>query len=63
MFRTLTRRRAGRAFPVLRIRPGRTPAVNAKPKAVAKKPAKPAAEPVSATNDNLNPASCRWPTA
>ncbi len=32
-----------------------TPAVNAKPKAVAKKPAKPAAEPVSATNDNLNP--------
>ena len=32
-----------------------TPAVNAKPKAVAKKPAKPAAEAVSATNDNLNP--------
>jgi len=35
---------------------GATPAVNAKPKAVAKKPVgKPAAEPVSATNDNLNP--------
>jgi hypothetical protein len=30
-----------------------TPAANAKPKATAKKPAK--AEPVSATNDNLNP--------
>ena len=35
---------------------GVTPAANAKPKAAAKKPAaKPAAEAVSATNDNLNP--------
>ena len=33
---------------------GATPAVNAKSKAVAKKPAKPAADAVSATNDNLN---------
>ena len=32
-----------------------TPAVNSKPRVAAKKPAKPAAEPVSATNDNLNP--------
>jgi hypothetical protein len=33
-----------------------TPAVNAKPKATTKKAAaKPAADPVSATNDNLNP--------
>ena len=34
---------------------GATPAVNAKAKAKAKKPAAKAAEPVSATNDNLDP--------
>ena len=61
MFRTLTAAVAALAalstlLPSSAFAQGATPAVNAKPKAVAKKPAgKPAAEPVSATNDNLNP--------
>ena len=60
MFRTLTAAAALAALSTLFLSSafaqGATPAVNAKPKAVAKKPAgKPAAEPVSATNDSLNP--------
>ena len=59
MFRTLTAAAALAALSMFTLSSafaqGATPAVNAKPKAVAKKPAKPAAEPVSATNDNLNP--------
>ena len=59
MFRTLTAAAALAALSTLTLSSafaqGATPAVNSKPKAVAKKPAKPAAEPVSATNDNLNP--------
>ena len=60
MFRTLTAAAALAALSTLFLSSafaqGATPAVNAKPKAAAKKPAgKPAAEPVSATNDNLNP--------
>ena len=56
MFRTLTATAALAALSTLFLSSafaqGATPAVNAKPKAVAKKPA---AEPVSATNDSLNP--------
>ena len=60
MFRTLTAAAALVALSTLSlssaIAQGVTPAANAKPKAVAKKAAvKPAAEAVSATNDNLNP--------
>ena len=60
MFRTLTAAAALAALSTFSLSSafaqGATPAVNAKPKAVAKKPVgKPAAEPVSATNDNLNP--------
>jgi hypothetical protein len=60
MFRTLTAAAALAALSTLTLSSafaqGATPAANAKPKAVAKKPAgKPAAEPVSATNDNLGP--------
>ena len=60
MFRTLTAAAALAALSTFALScahaQGATPAVNAKPKAVAKKPVgKPAAEPVSATNDNLNP--------
>jgi hypothetical protein len=59
-FRTLTAAAALAALSSLALSSafaqGATPAVNAKPKAVAKKAAaRPAAEPVSATNDNLNP--------
>ncbi len=57
MFRTLTATAALAALATFTLSSAFaqiTPAVNAKPKAVAKKPvAKP--EPVSATNDNLNP--------
>ena len=54
MFRTLTAAAALTALSMTSaFAQGATPAVNAKPKAAAKKPAK--AEPVSATNDNLNP--------
>jgi hypothetical protein len=56
MFRTLTAAAVLAALSTLTLSSafaqGATPAVNAKPKAAAKKPA---AEPVSATNDNLNP--------
>ncbi|MFL6698032.1 MAG: hypothetical protein ACJ8GJ_12750 [Vitreoscilla sp.] len=59
MFRTLTAAATLAALSTLTLSSafaqGATPAANAKPKAAAKKPAKPAAEPVSATNDNLNP--------
>ncbi len=58
MIRTLTAAAALAALSTLTLSSAFaqvTPAVNAKPKAVAKKAAKPAAEPVSATNDNLNP--------
>ena len=60
MFRTLTAAAALAALSTLTVSSafaqGATPAANAKPKAAARKPAgKPAAEPVSATNDNLNP--------
>ncbi len=56
MFRTLTAAAALTALSLsCAFAQGVTPAVNAKHKAVAKKPAKAAAEPVSATNDNLNP--------
>ena len=59
MFRTLTAAAALAALSTLTLSSAfaqsATPAVNSKHKAVAKKPAKPAAEPVSATNDNLNP--------
>jgi hypothetical protein len=60
MFRTLTAAAALVALSTLSLSSafaqGVTPAANAKPKAAAKKSAaKPAAEPVSATNDNLNP--------
>ena len=60
MFRTLTAAAALAALSTFSLSSafaqGATPAVNAKPKAVAKKPVgKPAAEPVSATNDKLNP--------
>lgn len=56
MFRTLTAAAALAALSSFALSSafaqGATPAVNAKPKAVAKKPV---AEPVTATNDNLNP--------
>jgi len=60
MFRTLTAAAALAALSTFTLSSafaeGTAPAAHAKTKAVAKKPAKPAAEPVSATNDNLNPA-------
>jgi hypothetical protein len=62
MFRTLTAAAALAALSTFALSSAfaqATPAVNAKPKAAAKKPAakpaKSAAEPVSATNDNLDP--------
>jgi hypothetical protein len=63
MFRTLTAAAALAALSTFALSSAfaqATPAVNAKPKAAAKRPAakgaaKPAAEPVSATNDNLDP--------
>lgn len=57
MFRTLTTAAALAALSAITLSSAYaqiTPAVNAKPKAAAKKPA-PKPEPVSATNDNLNP--------
>jgi len=60
MFRTLTTTAALAVLSTFTLSSAfaqATPAANAKPKAAAKKPAaKTAAAPVSATNDNLNPA-------
>ncbi len=60
MFRTLTATAALAVLSTFTLSSAfaqATPAANAKPKAAAKKPAaKTAAAPVSATNDNLNPA-------
>ena len=60
MFRTLTAAAALAALSTFTLSSafaqGASPAANAKPKVAAKKPAaKSAAEPVSATNDSLNP--------
>lgn len=58
MFRTLTAAAALAALSTITLSSAFaqvTPAVNAKPRIVTKKPAAKAAETVSATNDNLNP--------